>query len=199
MVSAAIFHTVATELVIGSYAVATFGALVRTLAVLVPAVDARLNDAWRSTLDGAALLGALLGTAMVPAAIITGTLSAPSNLASPLLVNKMMLSGLALGLWIGFIHGRWTRGPALWDQKGLALLHGGVAFAGFQTIILIASLGGLFGRGETVLDLMPFIPHLDGASTLGTATSLLLLVVAVAALVVVLVFQPKPDTPPASD
>ena len=193
MVSAAIFHPVATELVIGAYAVACFGALVRTAAAVLPAVAARLNESSRTTLDGAALLGAIIGTAMVPAAIITGTLSAPPSLASPLLVNKMMLSGLALGLWAGFIHGRWTIGPEIWQQKRLAILYGGIAFAGFQTIILIASLGGLFGRGETVLDLLPFIPHLDGASTLGTGLSALLMLVSLAALVAVLILKPKGD------
>ncbi len=191
MVSAAIFHTVATELVIGAYAVACFGAIVRSAGAVLPAIDARLNDSWRSTLDGAALLGAIIGTAMVPAAIITGTLSAPPSLASPLLVNKMMLSGLALGFWIGFIHGRCTIGAEIWQNKRLAILYGGIAFTGFQTIILIASLGGLFGRGETVIDLLPFIPHLDGASTLGTGISALLMLVSLTALIAVIILKPK--------
>ncbi len=193
MVSAAIFHTVATELVIGAYAVACVGALVRAAGAVLPAIDARLNYSWRSILDGAALLGAIIGTAMIPAAIITGTLSAPPSLASPLLVNKMMLSGLALGLWIGFIHGRWTIGSEIWQNKRLAIMYGGLAFAGFQTITLIASLGGLFGRGETVLDLLPFIPHLDGASTLGTGLSAFLMLVSLAALIVVIILKPKGD------
>jgi len=194
MVSAAIFHTVFTELVIGAYAVASLGALVRTAATVVPSIGTRINEGWRATLDGAALVGAMFGTAMVPLAAFSGLQSAPTaDIASPLLVNKMMLSGFALGLWVGFLHGRWTIGPSLWENRGLALLHGGLALAGFQVIVTIASLGGLFGRGETLLDLVPFLPHFDGASTLGIGASAALFIISLTALLVVFFVQPKAD------
>ena len=42
-------------------------------------------------------------------------------------------------------------GSRLWEHRGLAALQGGIAIAGFGTVVLLGSIGGQLGRGESAL------------------------------------------------
>ena len=70
--------------------------------------------------------------------------------------NKMLLSGLCIGFWSALISGRRMCGSRLWEHRGLSILQGVSASLGFIMTIILGSIGGQLGRGETALDLLPF-------------------------------------------
>ena len=189
MVAAGTFHAVSVELTIGALAVATIATILRTLMVLSSSLSVKLGDRVAAGLDGASLYGTILGLAFIPVTIITGTLAADGG--NSLTANKMLLSALCTGLWIGFLHGRITLGPGLWENKPLAILQGVIALTAFHVVIMLSSIGGVLARGETLTDLLPGVPHMDSSPDVGMVGSILMLLLGTVALCAVLFVQPK--------
>ena len=107
-------------------------------------------------------------------------------------VNKMLLSGLCIGFWSALISGRRMCGSRLWEHRGLAALQGGIAIAGFGTVVLLGSIGGQLGRGESALDLLPFKLVMDVAPAIGLEQSIGLLLLSMVIFVVSLKLIHRP-------
>ncbi len=193
MVSPAVFHVISTELLIGSFAVSTLGTLICSAFSIFPGLSSRLKSRFGSTLDSAAYVAAIFGMFTIPAAIITGYMASESmNSLGAMSENKMLLSGLCIGFWSALISGRRMCGSRLWEHRGLAALQGTIAIAGFGTVIMLGSLGGQLGRGESALDLLPFKFVMDIAPGIGQEQAIGLLLLSMVILVVSLRFIGRP-------
>ncbi|HIF04605.1 MAG TPA: hypothetical protein EYQ80_04190 [Candidatus Poseidoniales archaeon] len=181
MVAAATLHAFSTELLIGSM---TF-AVTATLLRLVATFSGLFTDNIRKGLDQAAFFASLFALAAIPLVILTGTFAADNRSISPIIVNKVLLSGLCLGLWVGVVHGRWTWGPELWSRKGTALFHSAITCAAYGVAAMLGSIGGLLTRGETVGDLLGFWPHF------GYGLSITLALLSLVTLLIVIFIQPR--------
>ena len=77
MISAATFHAVMGEIVVGTMVLATLCAVGCTVASLFPGMTGRLSsESMMSTMDKAALAGASLGLAFMPIAMLSGSFAA---------------------------------------------------------------------------------------------------------------------------
>ena len=89
MISSSTLHVVATELVVGAFALA---GVAFTLCLLAPMLKPSMADKLRSS-DAVAHSAMLFGLLATPLAIWTGLASAPTgDMSSPVLANKMLLS-----------------------------------------------------------------------------------------------------------
>ena len=150
MVSSNTFHVVTTELTVGSFAMAGLCFMLAGLASRdVFGLRSKL-----SALDTVAHAVLLFGLVAMPFAIFSGIQSGPqSDINHPLLVNKMLLSTASLGLAIGVLVTRRSIGMKIWEQaytRDIQAL-GGMASSGL--ILLTASIGGTYSRGESLLDI----------------------------------------------
>jgi len=186
MVAAATVHAFSTEMLIGSM---TFAVLTTCLRLLATFTD-RIGQRAEVGLDAAAFYAAIFALVMIPIVAITGNASGNAA-ASPLLVNKVLLSGLCLGLWIGVVHGRRTWGPDLWTRRSMALFHTGLVCAGYGVAAMLGSIGELLTRGETVGDILGIWPHFGASPTIGFGMSITLAILSLMTLLVVLFLQPK--------
>ena len=189
MLSASTFHVVATELAVGTIALAG-GVILLRMIIALKAEDGigRFGD----LLDSASLVAAIAGLLALPFAIITGVLSAPGDgLDNPLLFNKMILSCTAIGLWGAWLHGRFTLGSRLWTKKPLALIQGMIGLAACGCTLTVASLGGKYLRGESLMG--PFGKPLQYSIAMDTTSAVIALLAAIAALATVLLMMPKPS------
>ena len=125
---------------------------------------------------------------MVPFTIITGNLAADGG--NSMTANKILLSGLCTGLWLGFLHGRLTLGIGLWNSKKLVILQSLIALSACQVVLMLSSIGGTLSRGETLTDLIG-LPHLENSPDVGMTGSVLMFLCSSIALVTVLFMQPK--------
>ena len=123
---------------------------------------------------------------------LTGNASGDAS-SSPFLVNKMLLSGLCLGLWIGVIHGRYAWGLELWSERKKGIFHVVLVSLGYGTAAMLGSIGSLMTRGETVGDLIGIWPHLESAPSLSFGISVTLAMLSLIALLVVIFIQPKSE------
>ena len=152
MVSAATLHVVTTELAVGSYALAGLGFLLAGLA----------SHGWLGMkphlqlADHVAHFALAFGLLALPFAIATGIQSSPGDgIDHPLLINKMLLGSSAFGLALGVLFARRAQGAALWHRAAGRRWQtlGGLAAVGM--VLLTASLGGTFTRGESLLSWLP--------------------------------------------
>ncbi|MEC9174603.1 MAG: hypothetical protein VX804_06005, partial [Candidatus Thermoplasmatota archaeon] len=111
---------------------------------------------------------------------------------SSMSLNKMVFSGLCIGFWSGVISGRRLCGYRLWEHRGLSILQAISASLGFLMTIMLGSIGGQLGRGETVLDLLPFELGIYTPPTIGVVPSLVLFIFSALTLAFVLFSQPRP-------
>ena len=193
MVSIAIFHAISTEMVIGSFAVAALGSVICALSTLIPSIGSKIPARLHSHLDSAAYVASIFGILMIPAAIVTGYLTSESmGGQNGMSLNKMIFSGLCIGFWSGVISGRRLCGYRLWDHRGLAFVQGFASTAGFGMTIILGSLGGLLGRGETALDLLPFDLGIYSPPSIGIVPALVLFLFSILALGSTLFLQPRP-------
>lgn len=149
MVSAATLHVVSTELAVGSFAVAGVAFLLAGLA----SHGWIFGERHLSLADGVAHFALGFGLLAMPLTIITGIQSSPGEgVDHPVLINKMLLASASLGLALGVLLARRAGGPELWQhpsgKRWQAL--GGLGTVGL--VLLTASLGGTFSRGESLLD-----------------------------------------------
>ncbi len=149
MISSATFHVIATELVVGSFAMAGICFLVKALQSFNFLVSKTISEVTDNT--GHFALG--FGLIATPFAIMSGISSSPgSDISSPLLINKMFLSMAATGLALSVLYARYTIGQRVWASKQSSLTQ---AFAGLGAsglMLLTASLGGKFTRNESLFD-----------------------------------------------
>jgi hypothetical protein len=186
MVAAATLHAFSTELLVGSM---TFSVLA-TILCLGESMMKKFGENMLRGLDFAAYLSAIFSLCCIPIVALTGNAAGDVE-SSPFLVNKMLLSGLCLGLWIGVIHGRYTWGPELWVHRKKGIFHVVLVGLGYGTAAMLGSIGSLMTRGETVGDLLGIWPHLDSAPSLSFGISVTLALLSVIALLVVIFIQPE--------
>ena len=195
MVSAATFHTVATELVMGMFSLASVCITLRLLSALAPEhILADVRRRLDPLTDVTAFVASIGGMAAIPLAILSGLSAAPGGMpVNAYLFNKFLLSGLAFGLWIGFAHSRRVMGSGLWKHRSLALLQGALGLSAFGVTMLVASMGGKVAKGESLLDLMPFEFPLDNSIILPTGSAALMFLLSLVVLLVVIFVQPRPS------
>jgi len=150
MNSSETFHVVATELVVGAFSVA---GLSFTLLLLVH-FGILKQPSWISMFDHVAHFTLMFGLAATPFAILSGLSSAPGEgLNSPILVNKIFLSMTGFGFAVGCLIVRWRLGNNVWDSKKSTSFHVASGLAACGLMLLTASAGGTFSRGESLLDM----------------------------------------------
>ncbi len=193
MVSISVFHVISTEMVVGSFAIATFSTIICAIASLVPSFGGRLPSRLHSHLDSAAYIASIFGVLMIPAAIVTGYLTSESmGGQSSMSLSKMVFSGLCVGFWSGVISGRRLCGYRIWEHRGLSALQAISASLGFVMTIILGSIGGELGRGETLLDLLPFELGIYTPPSIGIVPSLILFIFSGLTLGIVLFSQSRP-------
>ena len=151
MISSATFHVITTELVVGSFAMAGICFLV--LAIQSFGLFESEKASLVTDYTGHFALG--FGLLATPFAIFSGISSSPtSDLSSPLLVNKMFLSMIATGLALAVLFTRTKVGNQLWANKSSSLIQSAAGLAASGFMLMTASAGGKFSRGESVLDFL---------------------------------------------
>ncbi|MGY8728713.1 MAG: hypothetical protein ACKVKS_05730 [Candidatus Poseidoniales archaeon] len=150
MISSETFHVVTTELVVGAFSVA---GLSFTLCLLLH-LGVLKQPSWSPVVDHVAHFTLAFGLAATPFAILSGLSSAPGEeLNSPILVNKMFLSMTGFGFALGCLLARWRLGDKVWSTTKSVVLHSASGLAAVGSMLLTASAGGTFARGESLLDM----------------------------------------------
>ena len=194
MISAATFHAVMGEIVVGTMVLATLCAVGCTVASLFPGMTGRLSsESMMSTMDKAALAGASLGLAFMPIAMLSGSFAADNAVTNALLYNKFVYSGLALGFWAAYVVGRVRFGPGVWQVRPLSALQGLTAVMAFLMTTMASSIGGKLVRDESLFDILPIWLPSDSATVLNPIISAALLLIGIVALVVVFRLGPKAE------
>ena len=194
MISAATFHAVMGEVVVGTMVLATLCAVGCTVASLFPGMTGRLSsESMMSTMDKAALAGASLGLAFMPIAMLSGSFAADNAVTNALLYNKFVYSGLALGFWAAYVVGRVRFGPGVWQVRPLSALQGLTAVMAFLMTTMASSIGGKLVRDESLFDILPIWLPSDSATVLNPIISAVLLLLGIVALVVVFRLGPKAE------
>jgi hypothetical protein len=186
MIAAGTMHAFSTEMLVGSM---TFS-VVATILCLGESMFEKLGERAQRGLDHAAYFAAIFSLCCIPLVALTGNASGDAS-SSPVLVNKMLLSGLCLGLWIGVVHGRRTWGPEMWSNRKMSLVHTAIVCSGYTTAAMLGSIGSVITRGETVGDLFGIWPHFDNAPAISFGLSMVLALLSLTALMVVIFVQPK--------
>lgn len=178
MVSPATLHVVSTELAVGSFAMAGVAFLMAGMA----SHGWLLGERHLSLADNVAHFALAFGLLAMPMAILTGIQSSPGEgVDHPVLINKMLLASSALGLALGVLFARRSQGASIWHHptgKRWQTL-GGLGAVGL--VLVTASLGGTFSRGESLLDIFS-LPY-DHVPLMPMWLSATVLVLAVANLV----------------
>ncbi|MGY8670284.1 MAG: hypothetical protein ACKVJ7_04460 [Candidatus Poseidoniales archaeon] len=139
MISAGTFHVITTELVVGMFALAGIAYLLLVL------------DKKRETADIVAHWAMLGGLLALPLTIIFGIYANPTEqISNQLLANKVLLSFSALGISVGVLLNRWLNKGPISDR-----LHPSIGMVACGMILLVASLGGMYTRGESLLFFLP--------------------------------------------
>ena len=150
MISSGTFHVVTTELVVGAFSVAGLSFMFCTLIYL----GLLKQPSWSPVVDHVAHFTLAFGLAATPFAILSGLSSAPGEgLNSPILVNKMFLSMTGFGFALGCLLARWRLGNKVWSTTKSVVLHSASGLAAVGSMLLTASAGGTFARGESLLDM----------------------------------------------
>ena len=105
--------------------------------------------------DNVAHFTLAFGLAATPFAVLSGLSSSPGEgLNSPILVNKMFLSMAGMGFAIGVFISRWRLSQSVWATSKTATVHCTTGLAACGSMLLAASAGGTFLRGESLLDVL---------------------------------------------
>ena len=141
METAKALHTITVEMTTGMLVLSTLAILVLTWQAYV---SGGTNGKYHDAFDGVALFGALVGTAILVPAIITGYSQWPVEafLNGTIAKNKIFAGYMALAFWVGFLAVRLAAGKSLWQRKGLSLFSMLLGLGGFVCIIFTASIGG---------------------------------------------------------
>ncbi len=149
MISSATFHVISTELVVGSFAMA---GLCFLLHALCRYGIINSNNLIQIT-DNVAHFALFFGILATPFAIFSGISASPnSGFSTPILVNKMFLSMTGFGLAISALVVRWKFGIKILQQRKTMLIQTFAGMSASGMMLLTASAGGTFSRGESLLD-----------------------------------------------
>lgn len=150
MISSATFHVITTELVVGSFAMAGLCFLLHALC----RYELIKSKNMVSITDNVAHFALLFGIIATPFAIFSGISSSPgSGFSTPILVNKMFLSMTGFGLAAAALISRWKMGNTILVDKKPMLVQTFSGMAASGLMLLTASAGGSFARGESLLDI----------------------------------------------
>jgi hypothetical protein len=69
-------------------------------------------------------------------------------------INKLWLSFAGLGLAVGVLLSRWKVGNEIWNEAKSSIIQSTFGMAACGAILLTASAGGKFARGESLLDML---------------------------------------------
>ena len=151
MISPETFHVVSTELVVGAFSVSGLSFLFCLLLHL----DVLKKEDWKPLFDNVAHFTLAFGLAATPFAVLSGLSSAPGDgLNSPILVNKMFLSMTGMGFAIGVFISRWRLSQRVWATSKTATVQCITGLAACGSMLLTASAGGTFLRGESLIDVL---------------------------------------------
>ncbi len=142
-------HVVGTEMVVGAFALSGACFLLSVLGVMnIWKFEILIKKA--DTIAHGALVFGLLAT---PLAIFSGIQSSPGDdVQSSILATKLFLSMSGIGLAIAVLMVRKKFGFEVWSNMKSAVAHASIGMTAVGTILLTASLGGRFSRGESLLD-----------------------------------------------
>ena len=189
MISSATFHVITTELVVGSFAMAGICFLV----LAIQSFDLFKSEKASLVTDYAGHFALGFGLLATPFAIFSGISSSPtSDLSSPLLVNKMFLSMIATGLALAVLFTRTKVGNQLWDNKPSSIIQAAAGLAASGFMLMTASAGGKFSRGESVLDFLN-LPY-DTIFLMPTWSSAIILVAGVVSVIIAVMNIQKSST-----
>ena len=186
MISSATFHVITTELVVGSFAMAGLCFLLHALCRF----DIIKNSNLIQVTDNVAHFALFFGILATPFAIFSGISASPgSGFSTPILVNKMFLSMTGFGLAISTLLVRWKFGIKILQQRKTMLIQ---IFAGMSAsgmMLLTASAGGTFSRGESLLDIFS-LPY-DSILLMPITISSLLLLSGILSIIIAIVQMRK--------
>ena len=189
MISSATFHVITTELVVGSFAMAGICFLV----LAIQSFGLFESEKASQISDNAGHFALGFGLLATPFAVFSGISSSPtSDLSSPLLVNKMFLSMIATGLALAVLFIRNKMGNKLWNSKPSSRIQSAAGLAASGFMLMTASTGGKFSRGESVLDFLnlPF----DTILLMPTWVSGIILLAGVVSAIIAVMNLPKSST-----
>jgi hypothetical protein len=151
MISSSTFHVISTELVVGAFAMSGLCFLLHALCK----IEIIKNQKLPQITDNVAHFALLFGILATPAAIFSGISASPgSGFSTPILVNKMFLSTTGLGLALAALVSRWKIGVQILEKRETMWLQTFSGMAASGLMLLTASAGGKFARGESLLDIM---------------------------------------------
>ena len=149
MISSATFHVISTELVVGSFAMAGLCFLLHALC----RYGIINSKNFIQITDNVAHFALFFGILATPFAIFSGISASPnSGFSTPILVNKMFLSMTGFGLAISALVVRWKFGIKILQQRKTMLIQTFTGMSASGMMLLTASAGGTFSRGESLLD-----------------------------------------------
>jgi len=181
MISSSTFHVISTELVVGSFAMSGLCFLLHALC----RYELIKNNNLESITDNVAHFALFFGIIATPVAIFSGISASPgSGFSTPILVNKMFLSMTGLGLGLAALISRWKLGSSILAERKSMLVQTFSGMAASGAMLLTASAGGSFARGESLLDIFS-LPY-DMIILMPIAISAILLISGLASTVAAL-------------
>ena len=185
METAKALHTITVEMTTGMLALSALAIFVLTWQAYVSGgTSGKYHDAF----DGVALFGALVGTAILVPAIITGYSQWPVEafLNGTIAKNKIFAGYMALAFWVGFLAVRLAAGKLLWQRKGLSLFAMLLGIGGFVCIVFTASIGGtLAGKPSGFEEIARVFVETRETFVLPTGVNIALIIMGLAAPLVV--------------
>lgn len=145
-----LIHAVSTELVVGSFALAGFA----FLAKVITCTKLWDNSKMDTVFDHVAHAALGFGLLALPVAIFSGLNTAgEASFASSLLINKMLFSFAGIGLAIGVLFSRIKLKEQVWASTSAMAIQAAAGMAASGLILITASAGASFARGESLLSL----------------------------------------------
>lgn len=195
MVSLSAFHAVTIELHGGMLALAAFCILIIIFAALYERTFGRNTGRFAGFFQKAAkyseptaymaAIGGVIGlilSSITGYLIVAGMYNTPSEalINSPPTMNKIMVTIIALELWIVFVVVRSWYGPKLWKVKYLARAYMLIGLVAFALTMIAGSMGGhMTGKGsilDPLLELFGITYSNPWMISLPSTTTMLLIV-----------------------
>ena len=177
MIENGTFHVITTELVVGSFALAGLCFVLHAFFTWRLAESPQYSNIADTTAHAALFFGLLA----LPFAIISGLGASPTGAhTSPLLANKMLLSTAGGGLAIGVLFTRWKMHDSM--KKTQLYIHNALGASSTGCMLLTASLGGTYSRGDSLTEFIPWIK--TTTPLIPSWMSILVMLIVISALIV---------------
>ncbi len=176
MIENGTFHVITTELVVGSFALAGLCFALHIFFTWREMESSQYSHIADTTAHAALLFGLLA----LPFAILSGLGASPAGAhSSPLLANKMLLSTAGGGLALGVLFTRWKLHEPM--KKADSYIHNALGASSTGCMLLTASLGGTYSRGDSLTEFIPWIK--TTTPLLPSWMSILVMLIVIVALV----------------